>query len=414
MKLQSKLLVSNVVALLALNAVAPSFAAVSNDTSNAQLNEIERQLNASAAPEPELLQQISKIIETHPGNGKAHFLAGRILERNGFSTLASQEFEKADKLSPQTADAMLETFLLKLEQDDAASAFDYIRYIAKRFPDDPSLALTRALLMESKGKTDLAEVFMKQALAGKDKRIGVATAIGQVRFRQGRPAEALSLAQYDLSKNPNYFRANYLAGQACTKLKRFKDGATYYGKAYQANASDDRFLTEYAGDLFRSGQYAAALQPALMNLALATVDKKLRQAKAQVAIAMKHTTEDQWVTAVKAVDKRIEGTIYQGRFHLALGDVFDAAGRRNLAEACYEKGIEQFPNMGRPYYRLARDVERDQDYEKAKGLYKKAFDLEPSDSQVAAGYLRFGMRYFNRKNDLAWQLKDALKKHQQQ
>lgn len=408
MKVQSKLMISNVVALLAVNMLAPCYAAIQPDNVNVRLGQIESQLNTSRNRESELLQEVSKIIESNPSNGKAHFLAGRILERTGFSTLAAQEFEKAEKLSPGTADAMLESFLLKLEQDDPQAAFDYIGYIAKRFPNDPSLALTRALLMESKGKTELAEVFIDKALDGKDKRLGIATAVGQIRLRQGKLAEALELAKYDLRKNPDYFRANYLAGQACTRMKHYKEAAGYYKVAYAQNPVDDRFVQEYAADLYRAGMYVEALEPAITYLALATKGDVMRKAKYQLQLLMKRTTDDQIIAAVRQVDRKLDRSIYQGRLHLALGDVFDSVGKRALAEECYARGIQQFPEMGRPYYRLAKDLEKDRNYEQAKDLYEKAYSLDPNDFQVAAGYVRFGMRYVNRKNDIAWQFKDLL------
>jgi tetratricopeptide (TPR) repeat protein len=285
-----------------------------------------------------------------------------------------------------------------------------VRYIAKRFPDDPSLALTRALLLEAKGKKEIAEVFLTKALEGQDKRMGIATAVGDVRLRQGLPLEALRLAKRDLAKNPNYFRANVVAGEACTKLKRYKEGATYLRKAYELNPLDERFVNNYATDLYRSGQYVEALEPSLIFLATATKPDLLHKAKYQLQLLMKRTTEAQLITAVRSADKKLDHTLYQGRLHLALGDVFDKQGKRKLAEECYARGIELLPDIGRAYYRLARDFEKDKNYRQAYQLYQKAYSLEPKDNQVAAGYFRFGERYSNRDNDLAWKLKDMIRK----
>jgi tetratricopeptide (TPR) repeat protein len=413
MKLPSKLLVSNLVALVAINAAAPCFALAQSDAVNQRLGQIEGELNTNPNPQPQLLQEISKIVQQNPNNGKAHFLAGRVLQRMGFSTLATQEFDKADKLMPQTPDSMLEAFLLKMEQGEPEAAFDYIGYLAKRFPNDPALALTRALLMESKGQKALAEVFLKKALDGKDQRIGVATAVGNIRLRQGDYAEAVRLAQYDLAKNPTYYRAAVLAGEACTKLKRYKEGAGYYKRVYEANANalGDEQINNYATCLFRTEQFLAALDPALMYLAMATKPDVMRKAKYQVYSLMKQTKSTQWMPVINKVEARLEHTIYQGRLDLALGDVFDTLGHRHIAEQFYAQGIVQLPTLGRPYYRLARDFELDGQYEKAKALYEKAYALDPNDKDIAGGFACFVLsRYVNRKNDIAWQLKDLVQK----
>lgn len=413
MKTLTKILVSQLVALVAFTSAAPAFAAAQADAVNQRLTQIELDLNTSSQPiKADVLQEVSKIVQANPNNGRAHFVAGRVLQRMGFSTLATQEFEKADKLSPQTADSMLEAFLLKLEQGDPEHAWDYIGFIAKRFPDDPALALTRALLMEAKGQKALSEVFLKKAQEGRDKRIGVSTAIGNIRLRQGDYAEAAKLAQYDIDKNPNYMRARVLAGEANTKLKHYEDGAVNYKRVYDANpnALSEDHINNYATCLFRTEQYAAALDPALMYLAMATKPDIMRKAKYQLTSLMKRTSAAEYMTAITNVEGRLEHTIYQGRLELALGDVFDTLGKRAVAEEFYKRGIEALPQMGRPYYRLARDFQLDGQYEKAKLLYEKAFQLDPHDFDIAAGYARFGSRYVNRKNDIAWLLKDFVQK----
>jgi tetratricopeptide (TPR) repeat protein len=148
----------------------------------------------------------------------------------------------------------------------------------------------------------------------------------------------------------------------------------------------------------------------LIFLATATKPDLLHKAKYQLQLLMKRTTEAQLITAVRSADKKLDHTLYQGRLHLALGDVFDKQGKRKLAEECYARGIELLPDIGRAYYRLARDFEKDKNYRQAYQLYQKAYSLEPKDNQVAAGYFRFGERYSNRDNDLAWKLKDMIRK----
>lgn len=412
MTIKAKILVSHLVALVTISCTAPCFALARTDAVDQRLGQIESELSTSQAAKPEMLQEISKIVQANPNNGKAHFLAARVLQRMGFSALATQEFEKADKLSPQTPDSMLEAFLLKLEQGEPEAAFDYIGYVAKRFPDDPAIALTRALLMESKGQKALSEVFLKKALDGRDKRIGISTAVGNIRLRQGYYAEAVKLAKYDLAKNANYLRAGILAGEASTKLKLYKEGAGFYQRPYEANPNGfaEAQLNNYATCLFRTDQFVAALDPCLMYLATATNPDIMRKAKYQLQSVMKRTSEDQWASAIKTVENRLNHSVYQGRLDLALGDVFDSMNKRRLAESCYERGIESLPYMGRPYYRLARDFQLDGEYEKASDYYLKAYSLEPKDPEIASGLARFSTRYLNRQNDIAWKLKDLVQR----
>lgn len=390
-------------------AVLPSVAAPSSTASlEQQLTQIEDKLEHNAGIDEEAIKSIAEILKKNPRNARAHFAAGRMFDRAGYKSLAEQEFKIVDELSPKQPEAVLELFLLKMQADDFAAAFQLYAYLSTRFPDDPSLALMRALILEGQGQLAEAEKLLAKAQAASTKRLGIATAVGDIRLRQHKPAEALALAKQDLARDPRYYRAIVLAGEASMQLGQFDQGANYLRRAFEMNPLEATFVNVYASNLYHVGRYSEALQPALIYLAQQTDQKTMNRAKLQVRALLTRIPREEVVNIIAMTDKRLDRTAWQGRLHLALGDVFDSLKWRDLAMEEYKKGIELMPLMGRPYYRLAKDMEKSNRYYEALALYQQAYKLEPSDNQVKLSYARFHERMSNRNNDVAWRLRDWL------
>lgn len=410
----TKVVVSGLVALTAgiLPAVTslPSYAATKvSPAMTSRLSAIEEKVNHSGSANPALLEEISALIKENPNSGRAHYLAGQLLLKGGYSDLAEQEFSKADSLEPGNPQATLEKFLLKMEADDIGGAWQQFGYVAKRFPNDPSVLLMRSLILESAGKREQAQIFLEQALKSKQQRLGVATAVADVKLRQGNAADALKYVQKDLAKDPHYLRAQVVAGECLMRLQRHQEGLKYLRSAYEANPLDHNFVNVYATNAYRSGHFVEALEPTLLYLATSTTPPEMSQAKAELKTLIKLVPFGEVSKAIAAADAKVKDTPWEGRLQLALGDVYDSIGKRALAVNCYTRGIELVPTMGRPYYRLAIDYEKDGQYKKALELYERAYTLEPKDEDLKFAFARFWERMRNRKNDIAWQLKDLMR-----
>jgi Tfp pilus assembly protein PilF len=413
MKKLTLALVSSMVACSALLPLVPQFAFAAAGSSagalNGRLDAISEILDHKAGDAPSLLEEVAGIVKANPKSARAHLLAGRLYERSGFNELAEQEYIKADELDPSTPHAVLDLFLLKLESDDLSGAWERLGYLMSRFPNDPAVSLMKAMILEGAGKNEKAEQMLEAALKNKQKRTGVATAVASTRLRQKRPAEAWELVQTDLARDPNYFRANVVAGEALMQLNQTERATKYLQKAYDMNPLDRNFVNVYATNLYRAGLYAKALEPALIYLSEQTDASKMTKAKMQVIVLLRKLSDKDIQDAIAAADKKLDKTQWQGRLQLALGDIFDSLGKRKLAEQAYGNGIELLPDMGRPYYRLAMDYEKDGRSQDAFMLYQKAYELQPQDQQVKSAFTRFYQRATNRHNDIAWRLKDWIR-----
>jgi len=97
-------------------------------------------------------------------------------------------------------------------------------------------------------------------------------------------------------------------------------------------------------------------------------------------------------------------------YHFALGDVLDRNGYNRLAMREYQTGLALKPDFGRAWYRLGLDYESiDHNYQAALECYKKASISLPGEKLIALQESRLEDRLANRKDDLAWQLKDKMR-----
>src|SRR5262249_19746214 len=154
------------------------------------------------------------VLKAAPNNARAHWLAAKYYKKLGLTDSSEKEFDAADKLDPKQPEAVLASFSDKLEHNDFAGAYQDYNYLHERVQYDPMLMFMKAQRAQAKNKQDEADWYIEQAMKVAPIRVGIATAAGEMRLRQGRPKEALALALQDLTKQSDSYRANAVAGLA--------------------------------------------------------------------------------------------------------------------------------------------------------------------------------------------------------
>lgn len=129
-----------------------------------------------------------------------------------------------------------------------------------------------------------------------------------------------------------------------------------------------------------------------------------------VSDIMSQLSEREVSIAISANSVRVPQKL-KAPYHFALADLLDQRKLRSLAIAEYLNGLKIKPDFAKGWYALGLDYETgENNYAKALECYKKARLFAPEDKQIMDQERRLRDRLCGRNDDVAWQLKDEIKK----
>ncbi|MBY0356772.1 MAG: tetratricopeptide repeat protein [Candidatus Obscuribacterales bacterium] len=385
----------------------PVYAATVTDTN--KLKEIDEQIERGHVNK-DMLAQVQAIIGREPHLGLAHYVAGRLLAYFGYSDLAEQEFVFADQFDPEHSAAVLQLFDLRMQNEELARAYQLLEFIAKRFPEEPSLLMMQGIFLERSGKTAEAEKIYLKALQNPKKITGVSTALAQVRLQQGKPEEAIKLAKVDLQHLPAHFMANVVIGEALLSLNRPLEAIPYIEKAHQVRPANYDLIRMMALAYYRAHDFERALPCALLYMTLSTKAPQFANAKLFCAKIIHNLSPKDVDKGINEAAEVLSDKDYRVRLHLSVGDVLDRMSRHIEAARQFALGLRLDPHNARGWYRLAVDEEIFGLYDQSIVSFKRALDLDPRDREIHAGAVRLATRLMNQERDVAWRLKESLRR----
>lgn len=358
-----------------------------------------------------VLASLQKLIEKDPHNAQAFFLAGMVLEKSGYSDLAAEYFAEADKLDPSRQGSALQVFRLKLDSGDMPAARSFLGYVSRHYPNDPSVLLMNAYLARLQGNKLLAELYQREALAAQPNVAGIASSLAVLRLSQGRFLEALGLAEHDLKLKKDHPAATIIKAQALLCLSRYREALPLLDRIYRQTDFEKRLAAHMLCQAYlAAGLYEQALEPALVEMALSKDRSRAVVPKMTVAMLVQKLPAPLVANVRDKVLKMLSQTEFEWRLHFSFADVLDHVGRHEDAMREYAKGLEIAPMVGRAWYRLGRDMEKESHYDNALVMYQRALQLDTGDPWIKAANLRLSQRVVGRPNDLAWRFKDSLRR----
>jgi tetratricopeptide (TPR) repeat protein len=356
-------------------------------------------------------QELEKILEGDPNNARAHLLMGESLELLGLRDQAAEQFKIAVSTGPNYPPAYVGLVKEYLRQGNIRQGKALIQEAKTRFPKDHEIEFWLGNFYQQ--REELKEAMEQYQAASKSEKpiFGLGSAIAKIELKQRRYYDAIVLAGQDLRLKPNYPLANEIKGMALHHVGRYKDAIAALSIAFAANPYNLEVTYAYAQCLYWLGDYKTAMAPALVNVAFKSRlngnDPNSKRLLSQI------------IDRIGSENAVSQGIVNAGlkypinkmpAYHFALGDVLDRSGFNRLAMKEYETGLDLEPKFGRAWYRLGLDYESlDGNYKEALNCYEKARKYYPGDKQIVWQQARLEDRLANRKDDLAWQLKDRMR-----
>lgn len=365
---------------------------------------IQAQLNRSKDFN-QALDSLQSLLKREPRNVEAHMMCGKVLQHLGYEGLADEQYRLADQLDPSKPDSILMLFHNKLKSQGPGAAYEYLQYVQRRFPRDPSVLVMQGLMEKDKTK---AEFYYRDAMESNPNTPGLATWLGVLRLEQGKYREAMEFADRDLKLKADSLEANLVKAKALVLLYRYKEAIPYLQTALKG-AYDRRSVADLLSrSLISTGQFGEALEPTLTCLAYIPMKERsaVDQIKTRLFVILQHVNANELINTLAVVRRSVQISEQMAMLYFASGDVLDRLGKTKLAEEAFTEGIKLSPYHGRPFLRLGIIFERRGDYERAFQYYLRAFQLDQTDRQISSCLFRISTRAKVQKQDLSWMIKD--------
>ncbi len=357
------------------------------------------------------MEKLQALLVREPNNIEAHMMLGKIFQLLGFESMADEEFKRVDQLDPTKPTSVLNLFQNKLAAQGGMAAYEYLRYVERRFPNDPSVLLMQGMLARMRGELAKAEFFYGLALDRNPSSPGIYTAIAAVRLKQSRFRDALILAEKDLALKKDHPAANLAKAQALMAMGEFERAIPALRIAY-AGVQDKRAVADLLSRaLISNNEYSEAIEPTLVCLSLTPMTERetVEQLKVRIGMILRHVKVTELTNSLQMATRYVFNSESLALLYFACGDVLAKAGADKAAQKVFGDGITMSPYHGRPYLRLGILQEKTGDYAAALKSYTSAYQYNPDDREIAARLARLIKRAPMQENDIAWYLKDLIR-----
>jgi Tfp pilus assembly protein PilF len=372
-------------------------------------------------------------VQNNPNDARGHFWLAKCYEAFGYGNLAADEYLKANDLDKQWIDPLIALVRLKFRASDANDVIAIIINYKSQYSKNAEALFQMAMAInleahrtamraseipKSPRKDELEKTAKEyfhladdliarcQSLNSNSARISFWRA--NTLFYTEQYKQALVEAQKATADKQLSYLANGLIAKCYRQLGQMQPALEYAGSLYHSNPWDVDNSLLYAETLVQCQKLDQAFEPALYVLVqtIGSDPEKLVKARRLLVHIIKDLPAKKRDEIIEKFAFDIRNTAYLGRYHLAMGDLFDRTNMREKAIQHYKVGVKLEPTFARGYLRLAEDQEAWQyNFDEAKENYRQAFNMQKNDPEIDMRVRRFVERYRNKSNDLALRLK---------
>lgn len=368
--------------------------------------------NEAKPPSEAVLAQIQAIIDKYPKDFYARLVMGNALDRVGMPMQAVEQYQLAVQYGPDSPQAVVELVKAQIGVGQKEAAMRLLTEASKRFPKDREIAFWMGNYYLNKGDIKAAEgKFLEVAKTGAP-FFGMGTALAEIQLRQGRYGLASVMVDNDLRKDPKFPLGNAIKGEALFAMHRIKMAEPYLKIAYTSFPFKQDYAAKMAETFIVSEDYLNALEPSMVALANSSRSTEPDKTSHWLFSIVLSKAPRQFIKEqIPLLSEKIDKQISNSRWHFAAAEILDYHGYHDVATAQYLRAFQIDPTQYLPAYRVANNLELYfQKYEEAIQYLSRAHGLNPGNSEISDRLERLQSRLAGRKADLAWQLKDMLRK----
>jgi tetratricopeptide (TPR) repeat protein len=150
---------------------------------------------------------LQRLLQQEPDNPRARLLAGSIMLRKRYPSLALQEFEAAVRLLPNALTPRLRLAECLLDLGEPREAAAHLEVLEKQHADAPERLLVQARAAEYRAQPQRAREILNKLLAAQPAHVDALVAMGQLEYRDGEARQALPWLRRAIARHPDQAEA---------------------------------------------------------------------------------------------------------------------------------------------------------------------------------------------------------------
>lgn len=309
-------------------------------------------------------------------DSEAHFILAMALSRLRQPLAALKHMDRVRALGDNSNFAALAASALALNQQDKAQFQSKLEQLAEQHPEDSSLKIARALLLQYSQHEDQALLLAREVLASEPSNPHALLIETRTLLQQGRNTEALERLKYAVDNNPGNKRLRHDLARALIKEEELYQAKAHYEVLIRQHANDSDILLELMlinKELNQGDEVAEQLKTLSRN--------PQQSSRAHYILGRLAEEERSWPEAID-------------HYQRVSGSEFTEASRRLTAISLSTEGAEQslqrlrdlrqqYPQHAVSLYLLSSEILRkSQQHQAGFDLLSAALDKHPADTQL--------------------------------
>jgi tetratricopeptide (TPR) repeat protein len=387
-----------------LQLAVPTFFAESS-VALTDVNSLEAAVKKGGQPE-QLLNQARELVEKEPGNARVHFVLAKALQNAGMYELAVDAYRRAMNMDPAMARARLEEFRAIMSGADLEPAMKHYLEVTTTFPDNPSVVQLRNLLKARWGTVENGWELYLQALAHGKRLKGINAARGWELYVARDYKNALKYADADMAIDSMDPEFQALQGRALLSLREYAKARVPLQKAFRRSPYEYNSARDLTRTYLACGTKELAVKTALFYLTLQPEDRNVQE---MVARLLKENSVAVCQSAYQEAATYARYSNRAGDFHVGYANVLRLIGDSDGAARQLNEAVTRDRRNVKAQIAYAQEEERHGHFQQALETFEYALLIERDNKKIALLRDRMKQRLMNQPNDVASQLRNALR-----
>ena len=351
-------------------------------------------------------EKVEGLLKRNPNEPQSQLIAGEVFAQMGLEHQALEEFNAAQKTSPQIV--LNEFHRLLREQPNRAP--ELVWYAAQQFPHDSGVLYQEGRLCIAREKIDDARLKLEQAVRQAKPWPDSYACLSKIAMEANLPAKAALLASEELKLYPDNMRARRMQVIAKYRLGTAPESMLPEIRILLKDRPNDQYMNFLLGSaLSNQGKFSEALKPSLFAIGQADNKSLLAECSKLISAELDNVPAPTMAAAIDDASPASSKNIVSTLLRFRLADIYSKRGDHVSAKRQYLTALNMHPYLTPVInFKLAQELEQMHDDKTAVFFYNMAKQQRPDEPEYRRAAERAEMRYSNKSNDLARRLKDSL------